>query len=195
MCFFPFGVKVNRCCDFTIFARTIHHTEVNSVQSFAKFVSFVVRSFRLSFVDIYISDQQLRFPIASARWLNSNNIWKRTVSLEPTNKCSFAPNLQIITIIIICSTAFAKYPIIALFTISYVILGLCYGITYLSVTSDPIEIWAAPTSRARIEKDYFDSRFQPFYRTEQVYIKSVGLDKVKLILPRSLLIRCTYVSE
>ncbi|XP_076173454.1 NPC intracellular cholesterol transporter 1 homolog 1b isoform X2 [Ptiloglossa arizonensis] len=74
--------------------------------------------------------------------------------------------------------AFAKYPIIALFTISYVILGLCYGITYLSVTSDPIEIWAAPTSRARIEKDYFDSRFQPFYRTEQVYIKSVGLDKI-----------------
>jgi len=46
------------------------------------------------------------------------------------------------------------------------------------VTINPIEIWAAPSSRSRIEKDYFDNRFQPFYRTEQIYIKSVGLDKV-----------------
>ncbi|XP_076621985.1 NPC intracellular cholesterol transporter 1 homolog 1b [Colletes latitarsis] len=74
--------------------------------------------------------------------------------------------------------AFAEYPIIILFTISYIILALSYGINQLSITSDPIEIWAAPTSRARIEKNYFDSHFQPFYRTEQVYMKSVGLDKV-----------------
>ncbi|XP_018394267.1 PREDICTED: Niemann-Pick C1 protein-like [Cyphomyrmex costatus] len=76
-------------------------------------------------------------------------------------------------------SAFAKYPIITLFTISCIILGLSYGINYLSVTVNPIEIWAAANSRARIEKDYFDSRFQPFYRTEQIYIKSVGLDMVK----------------
>ncbi|XP_076237952.1 NPC intracellular cholesterol transporter 1 homolog 1b [Calliopsis andreniformis] len=74
--------------------------------------------------------------------------------------------------------AFAKRPTIVLFTLSYVILGLSYGVTQLSIISDPIEIWAAPTSRARIEKNYFDSRFGPFYRSEQVYIKSIGLDKV-----------------
>lgn len=76
-------------------------------------------------------------------------------------------------------TAFAKYPIIVLFTTSYIVLALSYGINYLSVTVNPIEIWAAPSSRSRLEKDYFDNRFQPFYRTEQIYIKSVGLDKVK----------------
>ncbi|EFN76025.1 Niemann-Pick C1 protein [Harpegnathos saltator] len=74
---------------------------------------------------------------------------------------------------------FATYPIIALFTISYVIVGLSYGIGYLAVTVNPIEIWAAPDSRARMEKDYYDTRFQPFYRTEQIYIKPVGLDKIK----------------
>lgn len=74
--------------------------------------------------------------------------------------------------------AFAKYPIIVLFTTSYIVLALSYGINYLSVTVNPIEIWAAPSSRSRLEKDYFDNRFQPFYRTEQIYIKSVGLDKV-----------------
>lgn len=70
------------------------------------------------------------------------------------------------------------YPIIALFTISYVIIGLSYGIGYLSVTVNPIEIWAAPDSRSRIEKNYYDSRFQPFYRTEQIYIKPVNVEKV-----------------
>lgn len=75
-------------------------------------------------------------------------------------------------------TAFAKYPIITLFTISYIVLGLSYGINYLSVTVNPVEIWAAPSSRSRLEKDFYDNRFQPFYRTEQIYIKSVGLDKI-----------------
>ncbi|KAG6801155.1 NPC intracellular cholesterol transporter 1 1b [Apis mellifera caucasica] len=73
---------------------------------------------------------------------------------------------------------FAKYPIIILLIFVYIIVRLSFGIKYLSITSNPIEIWAAPTSRARIEKNYFDSHFQPFYRTEQVYIKSVGLDKI-----------------
>ncbi|XP_033180820.1 NPC intracellular cholesterol transporter 1 homolog 1b-like [Bombus impatiens] len=74
--------------------------------------------------------------------------------------------------------AFAKYPFTTLIICSYVILGLSYGMMYLSITSNPIEIWAAPTSRARLEKNYFDSHFQPFYRTEQIYIKSVGLGKI-----------------
>lgn len=80
------------------------------------------------------------------------------------------------------STVFAKYPIITLFTISYIVVGLCHGIKYLSVTVNPIEIWAAPSSRSRLEKDYFDNRFQPFYRTEQIYIKSVGVNKVRYSL-------------
>ncbi|XP_014484242.1 PREDICTED: Niemann-Pick C1 protein-like [Dinoponera quadriceps] len=74
---------------------------------------------------------------------------------------------------------FATYSIIVLFLVSYVIVSLCYGIGYLSVTVNPIEIWAAPGSRSRMEKNYYDTRFHPFYRTEQIYIKAVGLDKIK----------------
>lgn len=40
------------------------------------------------------------------------------------------------------------------------------------MTTDPVELWAAPDSQARIEKDSFDSTFAPFYRTAQVIIKS-----------------------
>ncbi|XP_020288824.1 Niemann-Pick type protein homolog 1B-like [Pseudomyrmex gracilis] len=74
--------------------------------------------------------------------------------------------------------AFAKYPLIVLFVASYIVCGLSYGIMFLSVTANPVEIWAAPNSRSRIEKDYYDNRFQPFYRSEQIYIKSVGIDKI-----------------
>ena len=39
---------------------------------------------------------------------------------------------------------------------------------YLKVTTDPIELWASPASRSRVEKDFFDSNFRPFFRTSQV---------------------------
>lgn len=47
-----------------------------------------------------------------------------------------------------------------------------HGITYLKITTDPVELWAAPNSQSRIEKEFFDSNFEPFYRIEQVIIRS-----------------------
>ncbi len=34
------------------------------------------------------------------------------------------------------------------------------------ITTDPVQLWSAPDSRARQEKDYFDKNFNPFYRNE-----------------------------
>ncbi len=48
--------------------------------------------------------------------------------------------------------------------------ALTVGVIYLEVTIDPVELWAAPESRSRQEKDYFDKSFTPFYRTEQVIL-------------------------
>ncbi|XP_046615474.1 NPC intracellular cholesterol transporter 1 homolog 1b-like [Neodiprion virginianus] len=73
---------------------------------------------------------------------------------------------------------FARQPVLVLCAWTYLIILMCYGIKYLSITTNPIEIWAAPTSQSRIEKDFFDEHFQPFYRTEQIFIKPVGLDTI-----------------
>lgn len=43
----------------------------------------------------------------------------------------------------------------------------------MEITTDPVELWAAPHSRARSEKDFFDNTFGPFYRTAQIFIKPV----------------------
>ncbi|XP_033726498.1 NPC intracellular cholesterol transporter 1-like isoform X1 [Pecten maximus] len=64
----------------------------------------------------------------------------------------------------------ARHPIVVL--IVGVILGgaLCAGIPLLKVTTNPVELWSSKTSTARTQKEYFDSHFGPFYRTEQLII-------------------------
>lgn len=46
------------------------------------------------------------------------------------------------------------------------------------VTTDPVELWAAPHSRSRIERQYFDYHFEPFYRIEQLIIRAKDLENV-----------------
>ncbi|XP_030379061.1 NPC intracellular cholesterol transporter 1 homolog 1b [Scaptodrosophila lebanonensis] len=65
----------------------------------------------------------------------------------------------------------AKHPVLVLAICSWVIGGLGYGIRYMNVTTDPVELWAGEESRTRIEKEYFDEHFGPFYRTNQIFVK------------------------
>lgn len=46
------------------------------------------------------------------------------------------------------------------------------------VTTDPVELWASPTSRSRVEKEFFDSHFDPFYRNEQIIIRARNLSSI-----------------
>ncbi|XP_068081512.1 NPC intracellular cholesterol transporter 1 homolog 1b isoform X2 [Anabrus simplex] len=74
---------------------------------------------------------------------------------------------------------FASHPSEVLAVASWICLVLIYGSQDLIITTEPVEIWASPNSQSRLEKDYFDSRFSPFYRTEQIFFKAVGIENVK----------------
>ena len=67
----------------------------------------------------------------------------------------------------------AKYPVVVLILSVTLAAGISIASIKLEVTTDPIELWAAPTSRSRIEKDFFDREFRPFYRTALVIIKAI----------------------
>ena len=68
--------------------------------------------------------------------------------------------------------ALSKYWFVFL-PVSLLIFGIfMIGIMFFNVTTDPVELWSAPDSQARLEKNYFDKNFSPFYRTEQVIISS-----------------------
>lgn len=64
-----------------------------------------------------------------------------------------------------------------------IIVGvLSGGIRFLHVTTDPVELWAAKNSQSRQEKEFFDQNFGPFYRTNQVFIRTKGLESVSCLL-------------
>ena len=56
-------------------------------------------------------------------------------------------------------TCCARHPIIVIVLGIIVAGGLSAGITMFKVTTNPVELWSAKNSRARTEKDYFDSHF------------------------------------
>ncbi|XP_071451302.1 NPC intracellular cholesterol transporter 1 isoform X2 [Hetaerina americana] len=75
-------------------------------------------------------------------------------------------------------TVCAQNPWPVLFFGLCVIVALGHGIKYMRVTTDPVELWASPTSRSRTERTYFDSHFEPFYRTQQVIITAKNLSNI-----------------
>ncbi|CAG9564492.1 unnamed protein product [Danaus chrysippus] len=77
----------------------------------------------------------------------------------------------------------ASSPWIVLFFGLCFVVALGHGIKYMQVTTNPVELWAAPNSRSRLEREYFDYHFRPFYRTEMLIISSKGLPNVEYKAP------------
>ena len=75
-------------------------------------------------------------------------------------------------------TFVAKHKLVVMLTSIVVALVLAVGMVNMIITTDPVELWAGPNSRSRIEKDFFDSNFRPFYRTEMLIIKAKNLERV-----------------
>lgn len=65
----------------------------------------------------------------------------------------------------------AKHPVLVLALCSWGIAGIGVGMLWMKVTTDPVELWASELSQTRIEKNYFDQHFGPFYRTNQIFVK------------------------
>uniref|UniRef100_A0A7N8Y6M3 NPC1-like 1 n=1 Tax=Mastacembelus armatus TaxID=205130 RepID=A0A7N8Y6M3_9TELE len=71
-------------------------------------------------------------------------------------------------------TLMATYPLIVLLVSFAVVVALSVGIKSIELTTDPVELWSAPSSRARQEKDFHDAHFDPFFRTNQVILTAPG---------------------
>lgn len=76
--------------------------------------------------------------------------------------------------------ACARHPVLTLAICSWIIALLAYGIQYLVIVTNPVELWSSPASRTRQERDYYESRFGPFFRTNQIFLKPLINDNVSL---------------
>ena len=45
------------------------------------------------------------------------------------------------------------------------------GLYFFDVITDPIELWSPMDSTTRLNKEYYDTHFRPFYRTTQLIIR------------------------
>ncbi|BFZ21461.1 hypothetical protein BsWGS_24500 [Bradybaena similaris] len=72
----------------------------------------------------------------------------------------------------------ARHPFIVTILALLLTGALVAGAALLTVTTDPVKLWSSPDSRARMEKDYFDAHFKPFYRTEQIVVSQPDNDTV-----------------
>ena len=79
-------------------------------------------------------------------------------------------------------SVFASRPVVTLIVGLVVSVGLSVPTIYLEIITDPTELWAAPSSRSRLEKDYYDHQFGPFYRTEMLIIRAKDLEPVSAYL-------------
>ena len=59
------------------------------------------------------------------------------------------------------------------FSIVFFFAGLLnVGWKKFEVEIDPVRLWVAPNSESKLQKDFFDQNFGPFYRTEQIFLTS-----------------------
>uniref|UniRef100_A0A8B9MDM7 NPC1 like intracellular cholesterol transporter 1 n=1 Tax=Accipiter nisus TaxID=211598 RepID=A0A8B9MDM7_9AVES len=71
-------------------------------------------------------------------------------------------------------TLVAGHPVTVLAAAAVLAGGLSAGLVTLRLTTDPVELWSAPGSRARQEKAFYDQHFGPFFRTNQVIVTAPG---------------------
>jgi Niemann-Pick C1 protein len=53
----------------------------------------------------------------------------------------------------------ARHPVLVILASVVTCVVLIVGICFFKVVTDPVELWSAPDSRARLEKNYFDENF------------------------------------
>ncbi|KIJ56700.1 hypothetical protein M422DRAFT_57364 [Sphaerobolus stellatus SS14] len=57
------------------------------------------------------------------------------------------------------------------FALMFTLVGLLnIGWERFQVETDPVRLWVAPTSESKLQKEYFDENFGPFYRTQQTFV-------------------------
>lgn len=62
------------------------------------------------------------------------------------------------------------HPCVVLLGSLILVVASSGGLFYMRITTDPVDLWSAPSSQARQEREYFNKHFGPFFRTAQLII-------------------------
>ncbi|XP_068130864.1 NPC1-like intracellular cholesterol transporter 1 [Hyperolius riggenbachi] len=90
--------------------------------------------------------------------------------LNCSEKVSFKTNRSMEKTFRWWGTRIATYPKTVICVSLALVVVLSCGMALIKLTTDPVELWSSPNSRARQEKDFHDEHFGPFFRTNQLII-------------------------
>ncbi|XP_061674574.1 NPC1-like intracellular cholesterol transporter 1 [Syngnathoides biaculeatus] len=108
---------------------------------------------------------------------NCNDVSQRLIhpsEVTCADKNSMAAQAFLSSIFQTWGTLMATYPLMVLLVSAVVVTAFAAGLTSIELTTDPVELWSAPDSRARQEKDFHDKHFGPFFRTNQLILTAPG---------------------
>uniref|UniRef100_A0A8C6V3P2 NPC1 like intracellular cholesterol transporter 1 n=1 Tax=Neogobius melanostomus TaxID=47308 RepID=A0A8C6V3P2_9GOBI len=125
-------------------------------------------------VSCYLSSQRPKhLKKSKGKDLNSNDVTQRPIhpaEVTCTEKNSLAADALLSSIFRNWGKLMATYPLTVLLISAIVVAAFSTGLMHIELTTDPVELWSAPNSRARQEKDFHDTHFGPFFRTNQLIL-------------------------
>ncbi|KAI1900901.1 hypothetical protein AGOR_G00054610 [Albula goreensis] len=95
-------------------------------------------------------------------------------SVKFTDKASLAMQAFLGSLFERWGIMMASHPLKVLLISLLVVIVFTVGLINIELTTDPVELWSAPNSRARKEKEFHDKHFDPFFRTNQVILTAPG---------------------
>ena len=72
-------------------------------------------------------------------------------------------------------------------------LGLSYGVAFLRVTDNPLELWSSKQSQSRIERTFYEGAFDPFYRVAHVIITPTKQEVSTVNIGFDVIMICFYL--
>lgn len=61
------------------------------------------------------------------------------------------------------------------FSLVFTVIGLLnLGWQRFDIETDPVRLWVAPDSESKLQKEYFDEHFGPFYRPQQIFVTALS---------------------
>ncbi|CAL8347091.1 unnamed protein product [Lota lota] len=113
----------------------------------------------------------------SAKDQNGNTVTQPLIDpseVSCTDKNSLAAQEFLGSLFQSWGTLMASHPLKVLLAAAIVVAIFATGLMHIELTTDPVQLWSAPNSRARKEKDFHDKYFDPFFRTNQLILTAPG---------------------
>uniref|UniRef100_A0A3P9K427 NPC1 like intracellular cholesterol transporter 1 n=2 Tax=Oryzias latipes TaxID=8090 RepID=A0A3P9K427_ORYLA len=125
------------------------------------------------FVSFWMSSKKKKDQGGGKRKDKTKDIFQRKVhpsEVTCANKTSLVAQDFLSSLFQRWGTLMASYPLTVLLLSAAVVAVLSVGLKSIELTTDPVELWSAPNSQARQEKDFHDKHFGPFFRTNQLIL-------------------------